>query len=102
MVFILPSIYFMYRFFEARKKETMLQQSAMADIGDASDEVRKKYNYKDIKGKIIVEIEVFEKKEPAAGYENMEYPGDSWILEESEGIDGKAINDSLELCEEVK
>lgn len=102
MVFILPSIYFMYRFFEARKRETMLQQPAMADIGDVSDEVRKKYNYKDIKGKIIVEIEVFEKKDPVAGYENMEYPGDSWILEESEGIDGKAINDSLELCEEVK
>lgn len=92
MIFILPSIYFMYKFFETRKRETMLQQSAIADTDDASSEVRKKYNYKDIKGKIIVEIEVFEKKDPDGHL----------VIEEIEGIDGRAINESLELCEEIK
>jgi len=63
------------------------------------DEVRKKYKYKDIKGKIIVEIEVFEKKDQKQDVLE-EY--DCTILEESEGIDGRAINESLELCEEIK
>ncbi len=98
MIFILPSIYFMYRFFEARKRELLLKKSVLAN-GDVIDEVRKKYKYKDIKGKIIVEIEVFEKKDQKQDILE-EYDG--IILEESEGIDGRAINESLELCEEIK
>ncbi|MCI9077851.1 MAG: hypothetical protein HFH68_02845 [Lachnospiraceae bacterium] len=113
MIFILPSIYFIYRFFEARKKELFLKKSLLPDTGDVIDEVRKKYKYKDIKGKIIVEIEVFEKKDKKQdtsdeGYssslvtEDGIYSDSRVILEESEGIDGRAINESLELCEDIK
>ncbi len=60
MIFILPSIYFIYRFFEARKRELLLKKSVLAYAGDVIEEVRKKYKYEDIKGKIILEIEIFE------------------------------------------
>ena len=95
MIFILPSIYFVCRFFEARKRELSLKQSVMADAGNVIDEVRKKYKYNDVKGKIILEIEIFEKKAH-------EYNDEEFKIEESEGIDGRAINESLELCEEIK
>lgn len=111
MVFILPSVYFLYRFFQARKRELVLKKSVLADSADARDEVRKKYKYKDIKGKIIVEIEIFENNKQAVSDEEyysrlaMEdgiYNDASAILEESEGIDGRAINASLELCKDIK
>ncbi|MCX4326385.1 MAG: hypothetical protein OSJ45_03700 [Lachnospiraceae bacterium] len=101
MVFILPLIYFLYRFFKTRKRKKMLKQP-VPDIGDASGGIRKKYNYKDIKGKIIIEIEIFEEKGTMACYNGSNYLDDSTVLLEIEGIDGRAISDSLELCKEIK
>lgn len=113
MIFILPPIYFIYRFFEARKRELLLKKSVLADAGDVIEEVRKKYKYKDIKGKIIVEIEIFEKNDRKQDVTDEEYHSSlimedgiysdaGIILEESEGIDGRIINESLELCEDIK
>lgn len=113
MVFILPSVYFIYRFFEARKRELFLKKSLLGDVGDVIEEVRKKYKYKDIKGKIIVEIEIFEKNNQKQDVADKEHAGSliiedriysdaGVILEESEGIDSRAINESLELCEDIK
>lgn len=113
MIFILPSVYFIYRFFEARKRELLLKKSLLGDAGDVIEEVRKKYKYKDIKGKIIVEIEIFEKNNQKQDITDKGYSGNliiedgiysdaGVILEESEGIDGRAINESLELCEDIK
>ncbi len=113
MIFILPSIYFIYRFFEARKRELLLKKSVLAYAGDVIEEVRKKYKYKDIKGKIILEIEIFEKNDKKQDVLDKEYSsslimedggynGAGVILEESEGIDGRSINESLELCEDIK
>lgn len=113
MIFILPSIYFVYRFFEARKRELLLKQPVMTDTNDIIDEVRKKYKYKDVKGKILLEIEIFEQKEQKYNVIDEEYSSmpaitdglyndAGLVLEESEGIDGRAINESLELCEEIK
>lgn len=111
MVFILPVAYFLYRFFETRKKEILLKQSVMAGGMDI-EEVRKKYSYKDIKGKIIVEIEIYEQKDPYSNLENngylngltkgAAYKDDSLVILESEGINGRLVNESLELCREVK
>lgn len=111
MVFILPVAYFLYRFFEARKREILLKQSVMAGGMDI-EEVRKKYSYKDIKGKIVVEIEIYEQKDPYSNLENKgylngltkgaAYKDDSLVILESEGINGRLVNESLELCREVK
>lgn len=111
MVFILPPVYFLYRFFEARRREILLKQSVMAGSTDI-EEIRKKYSYNDIKGKIVVEIEIYEPENSYNNPGNKEYPEgltkdatykeDSIIILESEGIDGRLVNESLEVCGEVK
>lgn len=87
MIFILPSIYFIFRFFEIRKKETAKLEKKTFEKGRIS---------------LLEHIKRIKRAEAGKKQEKKESPETYIISDDSDGFNKKFIEESLALCKEIK